>query len=71
MASYLKKRGSNWYVQVAVPRPLQKAVGRANIIRTTGESDRRLAERAKFQIIADIQNEINTLVDDDPASSTE
>lgn len=68
MPSYLKKRGHVWYVQLAVPRPLQKAMGKAKIVQTTGESDLRLAERKKFQIIADIKRTIAAVADNDPAS---
>lgn len=70
MPAYLKKRGHKYYVQVSVPRPLQKTVGSAKIIRTTGESDLRLAERKKYQIIADIKRDIEIMVDNDPSSPT-
>jgi integrase len=69
-SSHLKQRGGTWYVRVSVPRPLRETVGRAEFVRTTGTSDRRLADRLKYQIIADIQNEINTLADNDPSSPT-
>ena len=68
MSAHLKLRGSTYFVRVSIPRPLRKAAGRSEIVRTTGETDRRLAERKKYQIIADIQHEIEVLVDNDPAS---
>lgn len=68
---YLKKRGQVWYVQIAVPRPIQHVMGKPKIVRTTGESDLRLAERKKFQIIADIKREIDAKVNNDPLAQFE
>ena len=70
MAHHLKKRGSTYYVLVAVPRSLQSVVGKPEFARATGQSDRRSAESAKHRIVAEIYDEIEAKVDTNPASPT-
>ncbi len=68
MPQNLIRRKNNWYVRVAVPRPLWDVVGCREKQRTTKTSDLKLAELRKHRIIADLRDEIETMANNDPAS---
>jgi len=70
MPEYLMRpKGSrNWVVRVAVPRRLWSVIGRKEYQRTTGTSDRRVAEKLRYKIIREIRREIATLADRDLVS---
>lgn len=53
--SYLKQRGLGWYVQLAVPREHQAAVGQKVLLRSLQTRDRVEANRRKHAAIAELQ----------------
>lgn len=54
-SSYLKQRGATWYVQLAVPRARQSAVGCKVLLRSLGTRDRAEANRRKHAVLAELQ----------------
>jgi len=46
---YLKRRGGRWWFQIAVPKDLQKKVGKAVIVKPLNTSDTRTAQNARWE----------------------
>jgi integrase len=56
---HLQRRRDTWYVRLAVPPDLQAIIGRRELIRTTRAHDLSAANRAKHDILTDLQGELN------------
>ena len=49
---YLKRRGGRWWFQIAVPKNLQKNIGKAVIVKRLKTSDTRTAQNARWEHVA-------------------
>lgn len=52
MPSNLKLRGHTYFVQKRVPKHLRPIIGQDLIVRTTGTTDRKVAESRRHAILA-------------------
>lgn len=57
-ASYLKKRGSTWYVQVPVPKHAQTALGAKTLQRSLRTGCAKTANLARHEVIGEFQRQI-------------
>lgn len=57
-ASYLKRRGDRWYVQLAVPLAAQRALGTKVLTRSLQTGSRGEAERRKHAVLAEFQSQV-------------
>lgn len=62
MASNLKRRHQTWYARVGVDPKYRNVIGRTETVRSLGTRDRRVAERLKYAVIADIKAEHERLI---------
>ena len=58
---YLKRIGEKWYVNVRVPRTLEKQLGTSHIRRTLGTGDLTQANRLKLKHVAEIKAQLAAL----------
>ena len=62
MAAKLIKRGGTYSARYVVPTRYRALLGRETIVRTTGTGDLREAEKRKYRILADIQDDVERQV---------
>lgn len=66
---YLRRKGNIWQVRLPVPKHLWGVMGKRALIRSTGTGDIRDANRRKFAIIAELQEDIERAANADPATA--
>lgn len=67
----LQLRHQTWFVRVPVPRPLQKAIGKRQIVRTLKTSDKAEAMKLRHAAVADILASIKRQSGAAPSVATE
>jgi len=61
MANQLKLRHGTWYARLTLSRPLRKALGRSEVLKSLNTRDLREANRLKHRVIAQLQEEASRL----------
>ena len=61
MASNLKRQKLTYYARYVVPRPLRRAVGRSEVLRTLQTQDLREAHKRKHRVLAQLQEMVSKI----------
>ena len=69
--AYLKQRRLSWYVQLAVPLPLQSTVGAKVLTKSLNTRDLATARQRRHAAIAELQNRIGASTQQESASVTD
>jgi integrase len=56
-ASYIKRKGLTYYVHRRVPKHIQHLIGSKQVVRSCRTRDRKIAERVKWAILSEIEDE--------------
>ena len=52
---YLEQKRNLWYAVLTIPVDVRKTLGKFRFVKSTGEGDRREAQRIAFQFVANWQ----------------